>query len=143
VSRPAAAGGGAEALEIIGAVERARGSLARALVREGLRAPGDPLTSAFEVTPTQGSEVNIHPSTSWPEMRDRTATLFTAAGATLRAQRREFALGRTAHRHGGGNLIRGAAARRPTAHSARPDMRRSLVTFWPHHRRWPLFLGGA
>jgi uncharacterized protein (DUF2126 family) len=123
-----------DALALVGVVERCASALRLPVVVEGYGPPGDDRTGRFDVTPDPGViEVNIHPSASWAELDERTTTLFDAAERVgLSAEK--FALDGLHTGTGGGNHITlGGRTAADSPFLRRPDLLRSLITFWQHH----------
>jgi uncharacterized protein (DUF2126 family) len=125
---------GAHAVELIAAVETAATDADVAVIVEGYPPPADPGLSHFDVTPDPGViEVNVHPSRSWRELVGRTTALYEAAASVgLRAEK--FTVDGTQTGTGGGShLTLGGATPADSPMLRRPDLLRSLVTFWQHH----------
>jgi uncharacterized protein (DUF2126 family)/transglutaminase-like putative cysteine protease len=122
------------ALELIGILEDAAAELTLPVVVEGYAPPSDPRLGRFEVAPDPGViEVNIHPSGSWQELTQRTTTLYDAAERVDLAAEK-FALDGLHTGTGGGNhMTLGGASPADSPFLRRPDLLRSLVTFWQHH----------
>ena len=67
-------------LELVTAIEVVAAAQSQPVVLEGYEPPSDPRLNSFRVTPDPGViEVNIHPSSSWDELVDRTTHLYEAA----------------------------------------------------------------
>ena len=123
-----------DALVLLGAVEAAATELGAKLVLEGYPLPGDDRVRNLSVTPDPGViEVNVHPTGSWPELVELTTTLFDDArhsGLTTE----KFDLDGTHTGTGGGNHITlGGPKPADSPLLRRPDLLRSLVTYWQHH----------
>jgi uncharacterized protein (DUF2126 family) len=78
-------------------------------------------------------EINIHPSASWAELSERTYAIAAEAGAIgLRAEK--FALDGVHTGTGGGSHITlGGPTPADSPLLRRPDLLRSLITYWQHH----------
>ncbi|MBA3528598.1 MAG: transglutaminase family protein, partial [Propionibacteriaceae bacterium] len=104
------------------------------VVVEGYGPPPDPRINTLVVTPDPGViEVNLHPTASWPELRDLTRTLYALA-RQQRLGAETFAVdGRHSGTGGGSHITLGGpeASRSPLLR--RPDLLVSLLTFWQHH----------
>jgi uncharacterized protein (DUF2126 family) len=122
------------AVDLIGVVERAAAKLGRPVVLEGYLPPIDPRLVRLAVTPDPGVlEVNIHPASSWPELVDITAGVHADARAT-RLGTETFHLDGTHAGTGGGNhLTLGGPTPADSPLLRRPDLLRSIITYWQHH----------
>ncbi|MFZ2623914.1 MAG: transglutaminase family protein [Propionibacterium sp.] len=123
-----------DALTLVGAIEDAAIELDQPVVLEGYPLPGDPRIRTITVTPDPGViEVNVHPTSSWDELSTLTTSLFTdahRAGLTTE----KFDLDGTHTGTGGGNHITlGGSSPKDSPLLRRPDLLRSLITFWQHH----------
>jgi uncharacterized protein (DUF2126 family)/transglutaminase-like putative cysteine protease len=120
--------------ELVAVVEAAAAATGTQVVIEGYPPPSDARHEHFSVTPDPGViEVNIHPSDSWPDLVANTTTIYDeATGVGLCAEK--FALDGLHTATGGGSHLT-LGGRRPADSPLlrRPDLLRSLVTFWQHH----------
>ena len=119
---------------LVAAVAEAARSCKLPVVIEGYEPPADPRLREFAVTPDPGViEVNIHPSTSWRELAGRTERLYEIA-RECRLGTEKFNLdGKHAGTGGGNHMVLGAATPVDSPFLRRPDLLRSLLTFWQHH----------
>lgn len=126
---------GAQAyLELVAAVETAVGELGTPVIIEGETPPYDPRLNKLGVTPDPGViEVNLHPSANWGELVERTEVLYEEA-RQLRLGTEKFMLdGRHTGTGGGNHIIIGAATPVDSPVLRRPDLLRSLLTYWQNH----------
>ncbi len=131
-------------VDLLGAVEGAVTSLASgpgasgpgasAVVIEGYPPPHDPRLGQLAVTPDPGVlEVNIHPAPSWSDLVDTTSELYEEA-RQARLGTEKFDLDGTHTGTGGGNhMTLGGPTAPDSPWLRRPDLLRSLITYWQHH----------
>ncbi len=121
-------------VDLLGAVERAAAKLGRPIALEGYLPPIDPRLVRLAVTPDPGVlEVNIHPASSWPELVEITTGVHADARAT-RLGTETFHLDGTHAGTGGGNhLTLGGPTPADSPLLRRPDLLRSIITYWQHH----------
>ena len=119
---------------LLGALESAVVSLDVSVVVEGYPPPRDPRLRSFVITPDPGViEVNVAPSSSWPELVSVTETLYHEARLT-RLGTEKFDLDGSHSGTGGGNhMTLGGATAADSPILRRPDLLRSLLTYWQHH----------
>ena len=122
------------ALELIAVVEDAASSLELPVLVEGYAPAADTRLRHFVVAPDPGViEVNIHPSGDWPGLVVRTTALYEES-RRLGLSTEKFALDGTHTGTGGGShLTLGGPTPRDSPLLRRPDLLRSLVTYWQHH----------
>ncbi len=121
-------------IELVGVVHEAATKLCQPVILEGYLPPFDPRLVRLLVTPDPGVlEVNIHPASSWPELVDITTGVHTDARAT-RLGTETFHLDGTHAGTGGGNhLTLGGHTPADSPLLRRPDLLRSIITYWQHH----------
>ncbi|HUC15369.1 MAG TPA: transglutaminase family protein, partial [Acidimicrobiales bacterium] len=121
-------------VDLVGAVQEAAAKLRQSVVFEGYLPPFDPRLVRLMVTPDPGVlEVNIHPASSWPELVDITTGVHAEARAT-RLGTETFHLDGTHAGTGGGNhLTLGGPTPADSPLLRRPDLLRSIITYWQHH----------
>ncbi|MBJ7472841.1 MAG: transglutaminase family protein, partial [Solirubrobacteraceae bacterium] len=122
------------AVELIELIERCAADVGHAVIIEGYTPPGGGVLKSFDVTPDPGViEVNIHPSETWEELVEKTVTLSEEARLTGLAAEK-FALdGLHSGTGGGSHLTLGGRTPRDSPFLRRPDLLRSMVTYWQHH----------
>ena len=124
----------AHAVELLAVVESAAAGLGRPVVLEGYPLPPDTRQRSMVVTPDPGViEVNLAPVADWPELVEVLEGLYDEAHQT-RLGTEKFALDGTHTGTGGGcHLTLGGPTPADSPLLRRPDLLRSLVTFWQHH----------
>ncbi len=123
-----------DCLELLSVVESAASVIEQPVVLEGYPLPWDLRLKTLSVTPDPGViEVNTQPTSSWAEQRDLTSSLYEDARQT-RLATEKFDLDGTHTGTGGGNhFTLGGATPDDSPLLRRPDLLRSLLTFWQHH----------
>ena len=124
----------ADAVELVRIVEASVTASGRPVVVEGYPLPADPHLSRLSVTPDPGViEVNLHPAASWPALVAIVTGLYEEARAShLGAEK--FSLDGTHGGTGGGcHITLGGPTPADSPLLRRPDLLRSLVTYWQHH----------
>ena len=121
-------------VELLAVVESVADELECPVVVEGYPLPRDPRLTTLVVTPDPGViEVNVQPSSSWRSLRTVVETLYEEARLT-RLGTEKFSLDGTHTGTGGGNHVTlGGATPADSPLLRRPDLLRSMVTFWQHH----------
>ena len=121
-------------LDIITSIEATASELQLPVIIEGYQPPHDLRLSRLPVTPDPGViEVNIHPAASWQELVHNTTTLYELARVTRLGTEKFMLDGRHTGTGGGNHVTLGGITPADSPMLRRPDLLRSLVTYWQHH----------
>ena len=119
---------------LLSAVEDTAAALGLPVLIEGYEPPRDGALKALKVTPDPGViEVNIHPASNWKELEHNTVTLYEEARLSRLGTEKFMLDGRHTGTGGGNHVTLGGAMPEDSPFLRRPDLLRSLVTFWQHH----------
>ncbi|HET8937270.1 MAG TPA: transglutaminase family protein [Polyangiales bacterium] len=101
---------------------------------EGYEPPKHGALQSLKVTPDPGViEVNIHPAASWDALEHNTVALYEAARQSRLGAEKFMIDGRHSGTGGGNHVTMGSARPTDSPFLRRPDLLRSLVTYWQHH----------
>ena len=123
-----------EYLHCLGAIEDVALALDQPIVLEGYPPPYDPRINTLKVTPDPGViEVNVHPPKNWDEMVNVTTGLYEEARLTRLGTEKFMVDGRHTGTGGGNHIVIGAETPKDSPFLRRPDLLRSLVSYWQNH----------
>ncbi|HET8710844.1 MAG TPA: transglutaminase family protein [Spongiibacteraceae bacterium] len=101
---------------------------------EGYQPPFDPRLSKLVVAPDPGViEVNIQPAKDWDHLKHITETLYQRARESRLGTEKFMLDGRHSGTGGGNHVTMGGVTPADSPLLRRPDLLRSLLTFWQHH----------
>lgn len=121
-------------LDLLAAVEATAAKLQMPVVIEGYLPPEDVRLNNVRVTADPGViEVNIHPSASWPELVEKTETLYEQARQTRLGTEKFDLDGKHSGTGGGNHVVLGGSTPADSPFLRRPDLLKSLVGYWVNH----------
>jgi uncharacterized protein (DUF2126 family)/transglutaminase-like putative cysteine protease len=121
-------------LRLVSAVEATAAALQMPIVLEGYPPPSDPRLRQFQITPDPGViEVNIQPARTWDELSTTTNILYEEARLTHLSTEKFMMDGRHVGTGGGNHFVLGGETPADSPFLRRPDLLRSLVSYWHNH----------
>lgn len=121
-------------LDLIACIELTAEELQFPVVIEGYAPPKDNRIEKLAVTPDPGViEVNIHPAKSWNEVVYNYDTLFESAKLCKLGAEKFMLDGKHTGTGGGNHITLGGITPPDSPLLRRPDLLRSMLTFWQHH----------
>ena len=121
-------------LDLVGAVEATSRALGMRVLLEGYPPPSDPRLSHFSVTPDPGViEVNVQPAPDWDRLVEQTTTLYEDARHAGLSPEKFMLDGRHTGTGGGNHFVLGGSSPEDSPFLRRPDLLRSLITYWHNH----------
>jgi len=121
-------------LALVAAVEATAKQTATPVRIEGYTPPSDDRLKKFAVTPDPGViEFNIQPSATWRELVSNTKTLYEEARLSRLGTEKFMLDGKHTGTGGGNHVTVGGVTPKDSPMLRRPDLLRSLITYWQNH----------
>jgi len=121
-------------VDLVAAIEDTAAALDTPVHVEGYTPPRDPRMRTIQVTPDPGViEVNIHPAASWRELSDTTHAVYEEARLSRLGTEKFMIDGRHTGTGGGNHFVLGGSTPADSPFLRRPDLLRSLVSYWLNH----------
>lgn len=121
-------------LDLIASIEATASKLQIPVRIEGYEPPRDYRMERLVVSPDPGViEVNIHPAANWTQLVNNIDTLYDQAFLSRLATEKFMIDGRHTGTGGGNHITIGGATPSDSPLLRRPDVLRSLITYWQHH----------
>jgi uncharacterized protein (DUF2126 family)/transglutaminase-like putative cysteine protease len=123
-----------EYVELVTAIEDTAARLEMPVVIEGYPPPYDVRLRHIKVTPDPGViEVNVHPTSNWPEAVESTTTLYECARLSRLGTEKFMLDGRHTGTGGGNHVVLGGWKPVDSPFLRRPDLLKSLIGYWLNH----------
>ena len=121
-------------LALVSAIEATAAAQKQPVRLEGYTPPTDKRINKFALTPDPGViEVNIHPAKSWKELVANTTTLYEEARLARLGTEKFMLDGKHTGTGGGNHVTVGGVTPADSPMLRRPDLLRSLITYWQNH----------
>ncbi|MDX1914403.1 MAG: transglutaminase family protein [Methylophilus sp.] len=121
-------------LALVTAIEDTASALRLKLWIEGYTPPRDTRIQVLSVTPDPGViEVNIHPAKNWKDLVKNVTLLYEEARLTRLGTEKFMLDGRHTGTGGGNHVTLGGATPTDSPMLRRPDVLKSLITYWQNH----------
>jgi uncharacterized protein (DUF2126 family) len=121
-------------LDLICAIEQTAAELRLPVIIEGEKPPHDDRLNHVKVTPDPGViEVNLHPARNWDELVKHTRVLYEEARQSRLAAEKFMVDGRHVGTGGGNHIVLGGPTPLDSPLLRRPDLLRSLLSYWQNH----------
>lgn len=123
-----------EYLDLISSIELAAQELDYKVIIEGYPPAFDDRLDKFSITPDPGViEVNIHPNLSWEQLVTNTEIIYQEARKVKLIAEKFMLDGRHTGTGGGNHITLGGATPADSPILRRPDLLRSLISYWQNH----------
>ncbi len=120
--------------QLLDAVAQTAETLRLPVVLDGAAPPTDPSLHALTVAPESGVlKLTLPPAESWDALHSRTTALYAAAHRAGLHAEKFMTDGRHTGTGGGNRIVIGGPTPEESPLLRRPDLLRSLITYWQHH----------
>ncbi len=131
-------------LDLMASIEATAEKLQIPVRIEGYTPPSDYRLQKLVVSPDPGViEVNIHPAKTWQDIVDNTTALYEEAFLSRLGTEKFQVDGRHTGTGGGNHVTIGGATPSDSPLLRRPDLLRSLITYWQHHPALSYLFAGS
>ncbi|MEH6405947.1 MAG: transglutaminase family protein [Leeuwenhoekiella sp.] len=131
-------------LDLITSIEATAEELGVPVILEGYDPPKDNRLESLKITPDPGViEVNVHPAKNWTELTQNTLALYEEAKQARLGTEKFMLDGKHTGTGGGNHVTLGGVSPADSPLLRRPDLLRSLITFWQHHPGLSYLFSGA
>jgi uncharacterized protein (DUF2126 family)/transglutaminase-like putative cysteine protease len=121
-------------MDLLASIEKTAEKLNLKVVIEGYEMPKDNRVTKLALSPDPGVlEVNIHPAKSWKELVNNYDILFEQARLSRLSSEKFMIDGKHTGTGGGNHITIGGITPSDSPLLRRPDLLRSLITYWQHH----------
>jgi uncharacterized protein (DUF2126 family) len=121
-------------LDLVAAVEDTAAALGTRILIEGYPPPYDPRLKHFSITPDPGViEVNVQAGSCWDDLVSQTTTLYEEAHQARLTTEKFMLDGRHTGTGGGNHFVLGGSTPLDSPFLRRPDLLRSLTSYWHNH----------
>ncbi|HBL12882.1 MAG TPA: IMP dehydrogenase [Cyanobacteria bacterium UBA11162] len=121
-------------VDLISTIEDTVAEIGIPVLIEGYTPPSNSGIVGFQITPDPGViEVNIHPASNWDELVEITTILYEEARLCRLGTEKYLLDGRRVSTGGGSHITIGGKTVQESPLLKRPDLLRSLISYWQNH----------
>jgi len=121
-------------VDLVASIQYACRKTSIPVILNGYCPPTDNRLHHFSVTPDPGVlEINIHPSATWQELREKNYIIEAEAKKCHLTSTKTMPNGRVVASGGGNHMTLGGETPSQSPFLRRPDLLQSLIRFWQHH----------